>query len=341
MFRSLAECVQGARNAVYAIVRLRSNGDGTMNMSTIGTGFVAAPGRMLTVAQLFVPVPHDREAAAYTPDRVHADHDVYLLARERGDGTWSVRAHQFALDCDLFLNAASDIAVLHLPDAFYVRDEKADNDPSVFLRMLGELHNAGGRVAVLGYPLSHLRIEGKEPRFDEMKLWFDWGMLLRQYRVRDGRFICRFSFPVYNGAAGSPILDPRSTILRWSADPTGTIRASRSIARATRRAVASGALRTRPPRRRTTSSRVPTMAWRRPRPIGPSRGATSGSYDTVAPRSTTGSSPLGPPTRLASTPGSTASRSTVLTWSSGMGHTSPTTSPTRRRESLATSSART
>src|SRR5437016_3222293 len=73
---TLKDVVQDYGRCVYAIARIRANPDGTGIISTIGSGFIAAPYRLITAAHVLDnPNP---DAPEFTK---HKDGDIYVFVR--------------------------------------------------------------------------------------------------------------------------------------------------------------------------------------------------------------------------------------------------------------------
>lgn len=205
-FSDYAELTQYAENNVFTISRLRDE-NGRVSSTTLGTGFLCGPGRMLTCAHV-IDSKDDSNAK-------HADGDVYLFVmRSAAPGFRDIyhRAFQTSIlkDRTLFVDHQMDAAVIYLDESFY-HDETGSliRDPNDYLELARSEKRIGTGVGVLGYPMQSIGFtpDGSDIEMSGVLLRADAGVVNLSYKNKNGILYYDFTMAFNPGNSGGPILD--------------------------------------------------------------------------------------------------------------------------------------
>ena len=211
-FTSFKDCVRSLKKLTFLIVRGKKGEQG-IQWTTLGTGFVASPNRMLTVS-------HVLDNPAQGERYEHKDGDAYLLIRH--DDEFGVHGYQFfpTLEKDMFLHKDADLAVLYLSDDFYAKigDQPVLKKASEYVRVSKDPLPIGSETGILGYPLCELKFEKNQdgvgdinkPLIGDILLRVDKGVINCRYKIPSGYDMYDFTMSFNPGNSGGPIFDATS-----------------------------------------------------------------------------------------------------------------------------------
>lgn len=206
-FRSYVDCVNWNKKFVYLIVRGRKtpNKDEVL-WNTIGSGFLAAPNRLITAA-------HVIENSDSTDEITHhLDSDKYYLIRHDDEGKAHWHISEFVREKTLFMDIKADVAVLYLKDSFYMNESTGETyvNKNNFIHFDTYFYNIGFDIGVLGYPFVKLEFENRDigkPKFGDIILRTDKGVINSRYGTPEGNFVYEFTMAFNPGNSGGPIFD--------------------------------------------------------------------------------------------------------------------------------------
>ena len=163
-FNDFAMCIKNLKKSVYLIARgrpIKIQDQERTTWITLGTGFLAAPNRMITCAHV---IDHPQKGEFYQ----HKDGDKYYLIRNDGD-KFHYCGVELKLNIDIFFDHAFDIGIIYLPDFFYNNDVKKND----FIKIADEVFPIGSEIGILGYPMCGLTFEDEnflKPQIDKILL---------------------------------------------------------------------------------------------------------------------------------------------------------------------------
>ena len=205
-FRDFADCVNWMKKSVYLIARGRQmQVDGKMFISwtTLGSGFLAAPYRLLTASHVINNSTKGTELA------LHRASDIYYLIRNDGD-SFHGRSFVPELNKELFLYPDLDIAVIYLDERFYNADDPNVPTKDDYFRVDTSFGPIGSAVGILGYPLAKLEFENLDiarPRVGNIFLRAEAGVINTKYKTQQGSSVYEFTMMFNPGNSGGPIFD--------------------------------------------------------------------------------------------------------------------------------------
>jgi len=206
-FNDFGACVKWLKRSVYLIARGRKtiiNGKEVINWITLGSGFIAAPKRMLTAAHVI----NDPEKGELMQHQVG---DKYYLLRRDEDDNWHYSIFEPMLDREIFLYPDLDLGIIYLDDSFYSKGENIfANEDDDYIRISKDLSPLGSSIGVLGYPLCKLEFENQDhskPKIGNVLLRADMGVINCRYRTAETVSLYEFTLAFNPGNSGGPIFD--------------------------------------------------------------------------------------------------------------------------------------
>jgi S1-C subfamily serine protease len=206
-FGSISECISTVKRSVYLIARGRQ--DQTKSQTqwlTIGTGFLAAPHRMLTASHVI------NDTKNTNPLAQHMDGDMYYLISHDGE-----LAHAcilpLVMDKEIFLYPSFDLAILYIGESFYSNGTQTFLDKDEYIRINQNFRTIGTDIAVLGYPLTQLSFDAgdiNKPQIGNILLRTDAGVINTRYRTAADIYRYDFTVAFNPGNSGGPIFDWRT-----------------------------------------------------------------------------------------------------------------------------------
>lgn len=205
-FHSPYDAINYAKKFVYMIVRGRktvlTDSSETFNWITLGSGFLVGPNRLVSCAHVLNDVTKGDTAQ-------HKAGDSYYFIKHDGEQAhW--HAEPYELNKDIFIYPEIDLAVIHIHESFYKKDDNVLANPNEFLKIERNLLNIGTPIGVLGYPLCHLEFENKDvnqPKIGDVILRADTGVINAKFKTEDKRDIYQFTLSFNPGNSGGPIFN--------------------------------------------------------------------------------------------------------------------------------------
>jgi hypothetical protein len=208
-FRDFSECLHWIKKSVYMIVRGRKtiiDNQEAINWITLGTGFVAAPHRMITASHV-INDPTKGELLQ------HQDGDKYYVIKHDDLDNWHFRIFEPKLNQEIFLYPDIDLGIIYLDEGFYALDGKVFMDKNDFIRISKDNYPIGSDIGVLGYPLCALQFENRDlskPKIGDIILRADKGVINARYRKSENIANYEFTLSFNPGNSGGPIFDIKS-----------------------------------------------------------------------------------------------------------------------------------
>lgn len=196
-----------AERCIYVIVRIRQNPGSnppTFRAIAVGTGFVAAPHRMVAAAHVLDDTtnPLANELARHRPG------DEYMFIRREQNGFAYWHKTRYTLGTDMFIYPVpKDLGVIYLPSHFYSPGRAVESD---FLQVSQEFCGLATPVGVLGYPLPNLQFENNDlnkPQPGDVLPRVDQGIINTCYTMSDHTLRYEFTMAFNNGNSGGPIIN--------------------------------------------------------------------------------------------------------------------------------------
>ena len=209
VFNDFVTCTKWLKRSVYLIVRGRKeniDGKEICNWITLGSGFVAAPNRMITDAHV-INDPQKGELMQ------HKEGDLYYLLQHDDDDNSHGCIFEPKLDSEIFLYPDFDLGIIYLDENFYKAGEKVSVDRNDFIRISSKTLPIGSEIGVLGYPLCKLEFEDQnlsKPKIENVIMHVDKGIVNRKYQIPKTTWIYEFMIPFNSGSSGGPIFDVRT-----------------------------------------------------------------------------------------------------------------------------------
>lgn len=205
-FSSYAECVRWLKKSVYFIARGRKVKEDEINWLSIGTGFLAGNGRMVTAAHVINNPQSEMKMGK------HEDGDIYYFIKNDNHNNihWSI-IPTFIINKTLFVEPEIDFAVFYLDDSFY-EDEKQVfvNREKDIIPVSLKIYDIGTDIGILGYPLVKLDFEGKDlakPLLGDILLRTDKGVINCHYNIKEKQPLYEFTLNFNPGNSGGPIFN--------------------------------------------------------------------------------------------------------------------------------------
>jgi len=205
-FSSYAECVRWLKKSVYFIARGRKVKEDEINWLSIGTGFLAGNGRMVTAAHVINNPQSDAKIGK------HEDGDIYYFIKndDHNNIHWS-RISTFKINETLFVEPEIDFAVFYLDDSFYGNGEQVfvDREKDI-IPISSKIYDIGTDIGILGYPLVKLDFEGKDltkPLLGDILLRTDKGVINCHYNTKEKQTLYEFTLNFNPGNSGGPIFN--------------------------------------------------------------------------------------------------------------------------------------
>lgn len=195
-----------AEHCIYLIARVRQNPGSnppTFSVRALGTGFIAAPHRMVTAAHVLDNTAPDADEFAR-----HQPGDEYMLIRreQNDDSYW--HKTKYTLGIDMFIYPVpKDLGVVHLPNHFYLPGKAEEHD---FLQVSQEFCGLATPVGVLGYPLPILQFVNNDlhqPQGGDILPRVDQGIINTRYTTADHTLTYEFTMAFNPGNSGGPIIN--------------------------------------------------------------------------------------------------------------------------------------
>lgn len=208
-FKNFLDCVSLLKKSVYVVIRGRKQileGKESINWITLGSGFVAAPHRLITAAHVINDPSLGKEAT-------HQAGDQYYLLRHEDNDSWHIRVFEPKLDSEMFIYPDIDIAIIYLDEKFYQDGNRILANKNDFIRISQEFLPIGTEVGVLGYPLSKLVFENHDfnkPKIADVLMRVDKGVINCKYQISKDKYLYEFTMDFNPGNSGGPIFDIRT-----------------------------------------------------------------------------------------------------------------------------------
>lgn len=193
---TFAEMCTQVKSKVFSITRIRPiHGTTKSHFTTLGTGFLAGPGRFITCSHVM-----DNK------DESHTDGDKYLLIQKDEFGKFYRDVVELVLGESLFTYPDKDVAIVYLPESFYMQGDVYLRDPNDHLILSNRHKPIGTEVGVFGYPLQTVIVNNNEIDMDDISIRVDKG-ILNSGREIDGVQVNEFTMAFNPGNSGGPIID--------------------------------------------------------------------------------------------------------------------------------------
>lgn len=202
-FKTPNDCISYLKKCVYLIARGRAEGEGT-TWTTLGTGFLAAPNRMITASHVINDFETKKEKLQ------HKDGDYYYLIRYDDEGRGHYRYFQPKINKEIFLYPEIDLGIIYLEDEFYADSKMVYLPKTDFLVIDTDFRTIGTQVGVLGYPLCSLTFNEKNiqsPKFENILLRADLGIINCRYKKSEHVYAYEFTVEFNPGNSGGPIFN--------------------------------------------------------------------------------------------------------------------------------------
>lgn len=207
IFNDFHECVDTLKNSVYLIARGREINIGDekkLQWTTLGTGFLAAPNRMITASHVI----HDKEKKS-----THNDDDKYYLIRRSEISDAHYHMCTLKLDSNLFLFPDNDLAIIYLEDSFYTNGKHVFVKKDNYIKISNNFMPIGKEIGILGYPLCKLEFNDSsldKPKYGNIILRTDKGVINCIFKTSDIVVNYEFTLAFNPGNSGGPIFDTKS-----------------------------------------------------------------------------------------------------------------------------------
>lgn len=207
-FKDFGHCVEHTKKSVYLIVRgrnMKKEGKEVVNWITLGSGFLAAPNRMLTAAHV-INNPQAKNAS-------HEDGDVYFLVRHDDNNQWHFHFFKPKINKELFVYPELDLGIIYLEDKFYANEKITFVDKEEYIRVSDKFLSIGSEIGVLGYPLCKLEFDNHDinkPKIGNILLRTDKGVVNCRYRTSETDSLYEFTLSFNPGNSGGPIFDVKT-----------------------------------------------------------------------------------------------------------------------------------
>ncbi|NGX31110.1 MAG: hypothetical protein K940chlam8_00470 [Chlamydiae bacterium] len=208
-FNDFVTCAKWLKRSVYLIVRGRKvniDGQESVKWITLGSGFVAAPHRMITDAHVI----NDSQKGELMQ---HKEGDQYYLLQHDDDNNSHCCIVKPKLDSEIFLYPDFDLGIIYLDESFYKCGEKVFVDQNDFIRISSKILPIGSEIGVLGYPLCELAFEDRDfskPKIGGILIRIDKGVVNCKYRTSETTSVYEFTLSFNPGNSGGPIFDVRT-----------------------------------------------------------------------------------------------------------------------------------
>ena len=205
-FRDFSDCLHWVKKSVYMIVRGRKTvieNQEAINWTTLGTGFVVAPYRLITAGHV---INDESKGEIFQ----HQDGDKYYIIKHDDLDNWHYRILEPKLNKEIFTFPDVDLGIIYLDEGFYNLDGKTFADKNDFIRVSKDYCPIGTDIGVLGYPLCALQFTNRDlaqPKIGDILLRTDKGVINFRYRKTEKIANYEFTLSFNPGNSGGPIFD--------------------------------------------------------------------------------------------------------------------------------------
>ena len=213
MFRknNFLKSVIRLKKSVYIIIRGRKtniNDKEAIKWVTLGTGFLAAPNRLITAAHV-INDPDLQKDELFR----HQEGDRYYLLRHDDVGNYHFAIRDLYIKKQIFVYPELDLAIIYLDEEFYKKKNKIFNKKDNYIRISTDFLPIGSEIGVLGYPLCKLEFNNRDinqPLIGNILLRTDLGVINCRYLTKEKKYIYEFTLSFNPGNSGGPIFDVKT-----------------------------------------------------------------------------------------------------------------------------------
>ena len=203
--------VSRLKKSVYIIVRGRKINIGDQDKrrwDTLGTGFLAAPNRLVTAAHVINNFNSPENKLSH-----HQKGDKYYLLRHDDSGNNHFAMRTLYMNEQIFTYPELDLAIIYLDEEFYKKDNKVFSKKNDYIKISTDFLPIGSEIGILGYPLCELKFANKDinqPLVGNILLRTDLGVINCRYLDKEKRHTYEFTLSFNPGNSGGPIFDVKT-----------------------------------------------------------------------------------------------------------------------------------